>query len=236
MGRGHIPILWGFPGGSVVKDPPAAQEAWVRRSPGEGNGHPLQYSSLGSPMDKGAWWAPDHRVTKSQTRLSIHAYTDTQTDTHTCTHTDIYVHAYTHRDTYIHAHPRVHIDIQRHTHTYMHIHTDTHIHIHAYTHTDTHTLIPYTSQQTCLLSPREAAGLEWVPGAEGTSWSEVGCVFGATMWCWFFVCPGGLKRSGSRGFPTCILTIRLTLWNVQGSLCVELTRPSRRPGAVWLPL
>ena len=28
-----------------------------RRSPGEGNGHPLQYSWLGNPMDRGAWWA-----------------------------------------------------------------------------------------------------------------------------------------------------------------------------------
>ena len=36
------------------------------RSPGEGNGNPLQYSSLENPMDKGAWWAIVHRVTKSQ--------------------------------------------------------------------------------------------------------------------------------------------------------------------------
>ena len=40
------------------------------RSPGEGNGNPLQYSCLENPMDRGAWWATDHRVTKSQTRLS----------------------------------------------------------------------------------------------------------------------------------------------------------------------
>ena len=153
-------------------------------------------------------------------------------------HTHRYICTCIHRHTHTYMYTHAHIDIQRHTyvHAYTHRHTHTHIHIHVYTHTDTHTLIPYTSQQTCLLSPREAAGLEWVPGAEGTSWSEVGCVFGANMWCWFFVCPEGLKRSGSRGFPTCILTIRLTLWNVQGSLCVELTRPSRRPGAVWLPL
>ena len=39
------------------------------RSPGEGNGNPLQYSCLGNPMDRGAWWAMVHRVTKSQTRL-----------------------------------------------------------------------------------------------------------------------------------------------------------------------
>ena len=39
------------------------------RSPGEGNGNPLQYSCLENPMDRGAWHATVHRVTKSQTRL-----------------------------------------------------------------------------------------------------------------------------------------------------------------------
>ena len=37
------------------------------RSPGEGNGNPLQYSFLGNPMDRQAWWATFHRVAKSQT-------------------------------------------------------------------------------------------------------------------------------------------------------------------------
>ena len=37
------------------------------RSPGEGNGNPLQYSCLESPMDRVAWWAVVHGVTKSQT-------------------------------------------------------------------------------------------------------------------------------------------------------------------------
>ena len=40
------------------------------RSPGEGNGNPLQYSCLENPMDRGAWQATVHRVTKSRTRLS----------------------------------------------------------------------------------------------------------------------------------------------------------------------
>ena len=40
------------------------------RSPGEGNGTPLQYSCLENPMDRGAWWAAVHGVAKSQTRLS----------------------------------------------------------------------------------------------------------------------------------------------------------------------
>ena len=39
------------------------------RSPGEGNGNSLQYSCLKNPMDRGAWWAIVHGVTKSQTQL-----------------------------------------------------------------------------------------------------------------------------------------------------------------------
>ena len=37
------------------------------RSPGEGNGNPLQYSCLENHMDRGAWWATVHGVAKSQT-------------------------------------------------------------------------------------------------------------------------------------------------------------------------
>ena len=39
------------------------------RSPGVGNGNPLQYSCLENPMDRGAWWATVHGVTQSQTWL-----------------------------------------------------------------------------------------------------------------------------------------------------------------------
>ena len=39
------------------------------RSPGGRHGNPFQYSCLENPMDRGAWWATVHRVTKSQTRL-----------------------------------------------------------------------------------------------------------------------------------------------------------------------
>ena len=71
----------GFPGGSAVKNPPAnAEDAGSipgsRRSPGEGNGSPLQYSCLGNPMDRGTWRVTVHVVTKSQTQLkqlSTHA-------------------------------------------------------------------------------------------------------------------------------------------------------------------
>ena len=61
----------------AVKNPPAnAGDArdvgsipGSGRSPGVGNGTPLQYSCLRNPMDRGAWWATVHEVTKSQTRL-----------------------------------------------------------------------------------------------------------------------------------------------------------------------
>ena len=39
------------------------------RSPGEGDGTPLQYSCLENPVDRGAWWATVHGVTQSQTWL-----------------------------------------------------------------------------------------------------------------------------------------------------------------------
>ena len=45
------------------------------RSPGEGNGNPVQYSCLKNPMDRGVWWATVHGVAKSQTRLSDFTFT-----------------------------------------------------------------------------------------------------------------------------------------------------------------
>ena len=67
-----------FPGGSVVKNPPASTGdagdvgsiPGSARSPGEGNGNPLQCSCLGNNMDRKAWQATVHGVTKSQTQLS----------------------------------------------------------------------------------------------------------------------------------------------------------------------
>ena len=44
-------------------------------SQGEGDGTPLQYSRLENPMDRGAWWAAVHGVTRSQTRLSDFTFT-----------------------------------------------------------------------------------------------------------------------------------------------------------------
>ena len=48
------------------------------RSPGEGNGNPLQYSCLENPMDREAWQAPIHGVAKSQTWLSDFTFTFNQ--------------------------------------------------------------------------------------------------------------------------------------------------------------
>ena len=68
----HIHSCKGFPGGSDSKasvcnagDPGSIPG--LGRSPGEGNGSPLQYSCLENPMDGGAWWATVHRVAKSWT-------------------------------------------------------------------------------------------------------------------------------------------------------------------------
>ena len=44
------------------------------RSPGGGNGNPLQYACLGNPMNRGAWWAAIPGVAKSQTQLSTHMH------------------------------------------------------------------------------------------------------------------------------------------------------------------
>ena len=67
-----------FHSGSVVKNLPAnARDTGdmglipgSRRSLGEGNGNPLQYSCLKNPMNRGTWWAIVDGVTKSQTWLS----------------------------------------------------------------------------------------------------------------------------------------------------------------------
>ena len=68
--------LEGFPGDSVVKNLCNAGDTGLipglGRSPGEGNGNPLQYSSLGNLMDRGAWQAIVHAVTKSWSQLSTH--------------------------------------------------------------------------------------------------------------------------------------------------------------------
>ena len=65
----------GFPGGSVSKESPCIAgdlgliPGWGR-SPVEGNGNPLQYSSLGDPVDRRAWQDTVHGMAKSRTQFS----------------------------------------------------------------------------------------------------------------------------------------------------------------------
>ena len=78
-------VFWAFQVALVVKIPHTS-EGNIRdvgsipgsgRSPGGGNGSPLQYSSLENPVDRGAWRATVHRVAQSWTRLkqlSTHAH------------------------------------------------------------------------------------------------------------------------------------------------------------------
>ena len=49
----------------LMQETPVPSLGW-EDSPGEGNGNPLQYSCLGNPMDKGAWWAAVPEITESQ--------------------------------------------------------------------------------------------------------------------------------------------------------------------------
>ena len=69
---GIVAFFWCSPGGSEVKasacsagDPGLIPDSG--RSPGEGNGNPLQYSCLEKPMDREAWWATVRGVAKSWT-------------------------------------------------------------------------------------------------------------------------------------------------------------------------
>ena len=80
-----IPVLYvpleGFPGGSMVKNPPAnagdgdaGSIPGLGRSPGGGHSNPLQYPCLENPMDRGTWQATVYGVTKSRTQLSMHTH------------------------------------------------------------------------------------------------------------------------------------------------------------------
>ena len=72
-------FIKGFPGGAEVKASACnvgdlGSIPGSGRSPGEGNGNPLQYSCLENLMDRGAWWATVHG-SRSQTRLSDFTFT-----------------------------------------------------------------------------------------------------------------------------------------------------------------
>ena len=83
--------LVGFTGGTVIKNLPVnagdtrdmGSIPGSERSPGVGNGNPLQYSCLENSMDKGDWQATVHRV--SESNVTKHARTHARTHTHTHT-------------------------------------------------------------------------------------------------------------------------------------------------------
>ena len=78
-----IKQIFSCPGGSVVKNPPvnAGNTRNMGSTPGSGrsaggeNGNPPQFSCMENPMEKGAWQATIHSITKSWTRLSDRAHT-----------------------------------------------------------------------------------------------------------------------------------------------------------------
>ena len=74
-----IAIRRGFPGGSDGKESASNAGDLVSipgsgRSPGEGNNKPLQYSCLENPIDRGAWWAIVHGVTRVKDDLTTNHY------------------------------------------------------------------------------------------------------------------------------------------------------------------
>ena len=71
-------VYMGFSDGTVVKNlainaGDTGLISGLGRCPGGGNGHPLQYSCLENPLDRGAWWVTVYNVTESRTQLSTHA-------------------------------------------------------------------------------------------------------------------------------------------------------------------
>ena len=72
--------LWAFLVAQMVKKLPAVWKTWgsipeLGRSPGEGNGNLFQYSCLGNPMNRGAWWATVDGITERRTQLSDWTHT-----------------------------------------------------------------------------------------------------------------------------------------------------------------
>ena len=73
-GELHYRLEQGLPGGSVAKNPPAVQgprpDPWVGNSPWGRAGNPLQDSCLENPMDRGAWQATVHGISRVEHDLA----------------------------------------------------------------------------------------------------------------------------------------------------------------------
>ena len=93
---------WGLPGGSVVKNPPAntgdigdaGSIPGLERYPEGGNGNLFQYSCLGNPVDRGAWWATVHGVAKVRHDLAAQHHAEQKKKKKRMnidTHTHIYI-------------------------------------------------------------------------------------------------------------------------------------------------
>ena len=75
MNNSQMLLTHEVPGGPDSKESACNAGDWgliprLGRSPGEGNGYPLQYSCLENPMDRGAWRAAVHGVAESQTQVT----------------------------------------------------------------------------------------------------------------------------------------------------------------------
>ena len=112
-----------FPGSSDGKEPAyhvgdPGSILGSGRSPGEGNGNPLQYSCLENSMDRGAWWATVHGIADSDTTVAntftLHTYilfTDLQTQYNIIYLPDNQCHLPIHPFTHPSIHPSVHLSI-----------------------------------------------------------------------------------------------------------------------------
>ena len=86
----NTPVFLDFPGSSDYKEPASnvgdlGSIPGLRRSPGGRHGNPLQYCCLENPMDRGAWWARVHGITKNRTQLSDDS-TTSESDSRTPQH------------------------------------------------------------------------------------------------------------------------------------------------------
>ena len=150
----------------VVKNPPAnagnARDMSLitgsGRSPGEGNGNTLQYSCLEDSMDRGAWWAIVHGLTKSQTWLSDYSWK---------LHNFVFFNTYVQNEDsrFLFSCTCTHTHMTSHTHAYTYI--ITHVHKHMYTCTHTYAYGSWMDgiiAESCCLVTKSCPTLLWPHG------------------------------------------------------------------------